>query len=273
MLGLAQACLSRLCWVTAWRCLLPAGQPAGPCWAARRCQPASAASCPPSAGPAPGPASTAWPYPRLDLPQLPGPTRAWNLPLQGPRLHLPEAAAVPLSAGTAGIVLSFVLSPAELVKVRGRGVFGVCREQECTRQAACARSGGVRSMPTSCGGATRRVRAARGPPLAAAAHSNANVPLHPALSPPCTRAPRTPPCSAACRWAALSGTTPTPDRSTACARRCEPRGCAAWREAWAAPWPASAQATPSVSVCAGPISSGLAACLAVLDGMHVFGWC
>ena len=128
-------------------------------------------------------------------------------------------------------------------------------------------------MPTRCGGATRRVRAARGPPLAAAAHSNANVPLHPALSPPRTRAPRTPPCSAACRWAALSGTTPTPDRSTACARRCGPRGCAGWREAWAAPWPASAQATPSVSVCAGPTSSGPAACLAVLDGMHVFGWC
>lgn len=37
---------------------------------------------------------------------------------QGPALALPEAVAVPLSAATAGIVLSFVLSPAELVKVR-----------------------------------------------------------------------------------------------------------------------------------------------------------
>lgn len=37
--------------------------------------------------------------------------------LQGPDMQLPDAVAVPLSAGTAGIVLSFVLSPAELVKV------------------------------------------------------------------------------------------------------------------------------------------------------------
>ncbi|EFN50961.1 hypothetical protein CHLNCDRAFT_141587 [Chlorella variabilis] len=37
---------------------------------------------------------------------------------QGPRLALPEAAAVPLSAAAAGAVLSVVLSPAELVKCR-----------------------------------------------------------------------------------------------------------------------------------------------------------
>ena len=41
--------------------------------------------------------------------------------LQGPGLQLPDAVAVPLSAGTAGILLSFVLSPAEMVKV-GAGV-------------------------------------------------------------------------------------------------------------------------------------------------------
>lgn len=46
--------------------------------------------------------------------------------LQGPGLQLPDAVAVPLSAGTAGILLSFVLSPAEMVKV-GAGVGGWSR--------------------------------------------------------------------------------------------------------------------------------------------------
>lgn len=45
------------------------------------------------------------------------------LAVQGPDLQLPDAAAVPLSAASAGIVLSFVLSPAELVKASGCGVF------------------------------------------------------------------------------------------------------------------------------------------------------
>ena len=38
---------------------------------------------------------------------------------QGPRLALPEVVAVPLSAATAGCLLSFVLCPAEMVKVGG----------------------------------------------------------------------------------------------------------------------------------------------------------
>ena len=37
-----------------------------------------------------------------------------------PGLGLPDAAGIPLSAATAGFFLSFVLSPAELIKARGR---------------------------------------------------------------------------------------------------------------------------------------------------------
>lgn len=37
---------------------------------------------------------------------------------RGASMSLPDAAAVPLSAATAGAVLSAVLSPAELIKVR-----------------------------------------------------------------------------------------------------------------------------------------------------------
>jgi hypothetical protein len=43
---------------------------------------------------------------------------------QGPRMALPEVVAVPLSAATAGCLLSFVLCPAEMVKVGGFGWVG-----------------------------------------------------------------------------------------------------------------------------------------------------
>lgn len=53
--------------------------------------------------------------------------------------------------------------------------------------------------------------------------------------------------SAGCRWAARKDIILTQAPSTACARRCGRKGCAASLEAWAPPWPASARATPSVS--------------------------
>lgn len=62
---------------------------------------------------------------------------------QGPRLALPEAAAVPLSAAAAGAVLSVVLSPAELVKVRALdgaacGPLAACRRDgRCPRLVLC----------------------------------------------------------------------------------------------------------------------------------------
>lgn len=56
--------------------------------------------------------------------------------MQGPSLALPPAAAVPLSAAAAGAVLSLVLSPAELVKVRAgcqlaAGQVGGVNRQTC----------------------------------------------------------------------------------------------------------------------------------------------
>lgn len=118
--------------------------------------------------------------------------------LQGPGLQLPDAVAVPLSAGTAGILLSFVLSPAEMVKV-GAGVGGL--ESHLAPPAATAWCNALRTRSPAVLGKLLASQLTRAPCCLST------------LPSPC------PSSSAACSWAALSATTATAAPSTACGRR------------------------------------------------------
>ncbi|KAI7838108.1 hypothetical protein COHA_008116 [Chlorella ohadii] len=76
---------------------------------------------------------------------------------QGPDLQLPDAAAVPLSAGAAGIVLSFVLSPAELCRLQLGGTeryHSYSGPIDCLRQTV--KSEGWRGLTRGLGGTMAR---------------------------------------------------------------------------------------------------------------------